>query len=72
MTISTIPDFFVVKIFQFVEIVEISVNFDHDHLMKKWYYGHGQNGHFDHRPFGEFEVSKVMIMVGPPPSYNLD
>ena len=40
MTITTIPDFFV------VEIVEISVNYDH--LMIKWYFFHGQIGHFDH------------------------
>jgi hypothetical protein len=43
MTISTILDFLSLK---FVEMVEISVDFDH--LMIKWYYGHDQNGHFDH------------------------
>jgi hypothetical protein len=43
MRISTIPDLFVVEIF---EIVEIYVNFDH--LMIKCYYGLGQNGHFAH------------------------
>ena len=29
MTISTIPDFLLLKFLKFVEIVEISVNFDH-------------------------------------------
>jgi hypothetical protein len=54
---------------QFVEIVEISVSFqplDHEHLMIKWYDGHGQNGHFDH---DHLENSKV-VMVGPPTNYE--
>jgi hypothetical protein len=46
MKIYTIPDFLLLRFLKFVEFVEISVNFDH--LMIKWYYGHGQNGHFDH------------------------
>ena len=36
--------------------------------MIKGHYGHGQNGHFDNRPFGKLKVSMVMAMVGPPPS----
>jgi hypothetical protein len=32
MTISTIPDFLLLKFVLIVEIVEISVNFDHNHL----------------------------------------
>ena len=31
--------------------------------MIKGHYGHGQNGHFDNRPFGKLKVSMVMAMV---------
>jgi hypothetical protein len=36
--------------------------------MIKYYYGHGQNGHFDHDHFKNSKVlwSMVMVMVGTP------
>jgi hypothetical protein len=57
MTISIIPDFLLLKFLKLVEIVEISVNFDHDHLIIKWYYGHGENCHFNHDYLENSKVS---------------
>jgi hypothetical protein len=54
------------RLLKFVEIVEISVNFDHDHLMVKMVLWSWSQWSFLPGPFGKSKGSMTMVIVGPP------